>query len=141
MTAVVLIAANVLAAGALAATEVGLLGSARPSPGPGPAVAASADPPLAMVSASTSSATYRLPPGPYELTVAATTPCWVEVTEAGRVQFAEVMPAGGSHSFAGAGRTTIELGSAGGSVTVSVGDRRERLHPPVAPYTLALVST
>lgn len=126
--------ADLMAGGALAATYTGLVGS-RHGSGSAGAPARVTAPVARRVSSAAASADYAVDASSYRLVVAARSRCWVQVVDGGRATYAAVMPAGHSRSFSVTGGSRVELGSAGGSVTVSTGGRSQRLTPPAAPYT------
>ena len=143
-TAFGLLVAIVLAVAVLASTDAGLIG--RGTANSRGAAAGGTAPPssagggmLRAVSTSSSGATYYVAAGLHRLVVSARTPCWVEVSQGARTLFAAVMPAGGTQTFGLTASTTVQLGSAGGSVTVSGGGRSRSLSPPAAPYSYVLV--
>ena len=153
-TAFGLLVAIVLAAAVLAATDTGLIargpsdsGGAGGGAGAGAGIGGAGPPTssgggiLRVVTTSSTGATYAVSAGAHRLVVSARTPCWVEVSQGSRTLFAAVMPAGGSQSFGLTASTTVQLGSAGGSVTVSGGGggASRRLTPPAAPYSYVLL--
>jgi hypothetical protein len=139
-----LVVAVVLAAAVLAATAAGLISRGATNPGAnGPGAvsrSSSARGVLTAVSTTSSGATYNVSAGAHQLVVSSRTSCWVEVSQGGRTLFAAVMPPGGSQTFGLTGATTVQLGSAGGSLTVKGGGRSRRLAPPAAPYSFVLRS-
>ncbi|HEV2369467.1 MAG TPA: RodZ domain-containing protein [Acidimicrobiales bacterium] len=136
MAAVALVAVlDVLALGVLAASYTGLLRrSGRGATGR--SARTSAGPVLEPVASTQSTADYRVASPTYRITVAARYPCWVEVRAGASVLFAAVMTAGSSRSFSVSGRTNVEMGSGGGSVTVDADGQAQQVAPPSAPYTL-----
>ena len=133
---------DLLALGALAATYTGLLGGTSRGTANGSGSAVPAATVLKQVRSSASSADYTVAAPAYRITVAARYRCWVQVASGPTISFASVMPAGASRTFSLTGRSSVEIGSGGGSVTVRAGGRSQRLAaPPSAPYTLTFSGT
>lgn len=132
---------DLLACGALAATYTGLLGRTDRGTAQGSGSAVPAATVLKQTGSSPSSADYTVAAPAYRITVAARYQCWVQVTAGQSTSFASVMPAGASRTFTVTGRSSVELGSGGGSVTVQAGGHSQRVAPPSAPYTLTFSGT
>lgn len=99
-------------------------------------------PPTQLVAASSTptTGTYSVPSPTYTVTVTATRPCWVQVTAqpAGTVAWEGTIPPGQSQAVPASGRTTVEIGASG--ATVSVGGMPVVLPVgSVTPFTATFV--
>jgi cytoskeletal protein RodZ len=88
---------------------------------------------LDPVTSSSTAATYQAPSTPYNLTLAATGPCWVEATNSsGQVLWTGTMHAGDSQSVPGTSQMLVRLGNAL-NVTLAVSGRPVHLPPGYSP--------
>ncbi|GEM_PF-1420166 len=98
-------------------------------------------PTMALTSAGTQAATYRVPASSFTVVLRTTAPCWTWVTEAGQATplVGSVLPAGTERVFTTTHRVTLRVGAGGVVVQVRVGNRTVgRWHPPDAPFDLTL---
>jgi hypothetical protein len=126
---------------AAALAALALIGASDGFIGPGHAAAAhrgTSRPGLvSMVSSDARQATYRVPEGPFGLTITTDRPTWVQVRSAsGPAAFGGVLPAGSSRHFDATGSMAVQLGAGGASIDVESGARHQAVTPSVAPFIL-----
>jgi RodZ C-terminal domain len=140
-------AALVCSLAALGAAQAGLFTHHAAPPRPTEAASRpprpGAEPLLKQGVLGENTASYMVTTAPYEVTVAASQPSWVQVTTAtGPPVFAGTIGAGATRTFKVSSSITIELGAGGTNVSLSSGgNRQQTLVPPHAPFTYQLTAS
>jgi len=120
-------------------------GQPLPPPPPAP-VHQQAPPPAAvnLVSTNSAASVYSVASQAFTVGVVTSSPCWVQVTGPNSLTpvFDQTVPAGQTKTFDANGALTVQVGSAGVVVAVSINGTTQLLvKPPAAPFTYTFNST